>query len=468
MWKGAAVALLATLAIGWHFSFNQQPIEVPTLPNQYWGPGKPTPDPKDIKPFKIDVPKAVIDDLNARLDKTRELVEPLEGAAWTYGIPSTYLKTVLNHWRKKYNWNERQALLNKYPQFTTKIQGLDIHFYHIKPTVPKNQKVRVLPLLMLHGWPGSVVEFQKIIPLLTQPKQDKDFVFELIIPSLPGYGFSKPAVRPGLGPAQMAVVFKNLMTRLGFQRFYTQGGDWGSFITAAMATLFPQNVIGSQFNMCMVDSPKAHFLTLIGAYIPYFVVDNEHYSRMYPLSHKYSRLLEESGYMHIQATKPDTVGTALSDSPAGLAAYILEKFSTWTNPDYRFRDDGGLLEKFTLDELIDNLMMYWVTNSIVTSQRIYAECFSKSHRDLGIEKIPIHVPTGCSAFQYELAYQSETILRNRYQNLIDYPHHPTGGHFAAFEEPGLLATDIWNFVQKAEKHLADEKKAEQQKKTKKA
>ncbi|NP_001128399.1 epoxide hydrolase 1 precursor [Nasonia vitripennis] len=467
MWKGAAVFLLATLAIGWHLRY-QGPVEVPDLPNQYWGPGKPVPDPKDIKPFKIDVPKEVIDDLNKRLDSTRSFVEPLEGSAWTYGISSTYLKTVLNHWRKKYNWSQRQALLNKYPQFKTKIQGLDIHFYHVKPQVPKDRKVRVLPLLMLHGWPGSIVEFQKIIPMLTTAKPDENFVFELIIPSLPGYGFSQAAARPGLGPAQMAVVFKNLMQRLGFEQFYTQGGDWGSLITANMAVLYPKKVIGTHLNMCFIESHKAHFLSLVGAYIPSLVVDSEHYSKMYPLSYHFGRLIEETGYLHIQATKPETVGAALTDSPAGLAAYILEKFSTWTNPDYRFRDDGGLLEKFTMDELLDNLMVYWVTNSITTSQRLYAECFSKANRELGVDKMPIFVPTACANFPHELAYRSETILKERFTNLVQFTHPPRGGHFAAFEEPELLANDVWSFVHKLEQRLSDEKRQKQEAKKEKA
>ncbi|XP_058807867.1 juvenile hormone epoxide hydrolase 1-like [Phymastichus coffea] len=454
MWKGAAVFLLGTLAIGWHFSYNQAPVTIPTLPNEYWGPGTSQPDPKDIVPFKIDVKKQIIDDLHKQLDRAlspeREFVKPLEGVAWTYGMPSTYLKTVLQYWRNEYDWNKRQTLLNKYPQFMTKIQGLNIHFYHVKPQQPKDRTLRVLPLLMVHGWPGSVVEFQKIIPLLTQPTTKRNFIFELIVPSLPGYGFSEAASKPGLGPSQISVIFKNLMERLGFKKYYVQGGDWGSIITSSMAALYPKQVIGAHGNMCFIDSTKGHLLALLGAYIPSLVVDNEHHSKMYPLSHHFSYLIEESGYMHIQATKPDTVGTALSDSPAGLAAYILEKFSTWTNPDYRKRDDGGLLEKFTMDELLDNLMFYWVTNSITTSQRIYAENFNKANRALGIDKIPITVPTACAMFPNELLYRSESILKERYTNLIQFTHPARGGHFAAFEEPRILADDIWSFVYKNE------------------
>uniref|UniRef100_A0ABD2WKD5 microsomal epoxide hydrolase n=1 Tax=Trichogramma kaykai TaxID=54128 RepID=A0ABD2WKD5_9HYME len=285
----------------------------------------------------------------------------------------------------------------------------------------------------------------------------------------------------------MAVIFKNLMTRLGYQKFYTQGGDWGSLITKCLAILFPEHVIGAHFNMCVVESAKAHLMSLLGSFIPSLVIDSEHHSKMYPLTHHLSRLIEEMGYMHIQATKPDTVGTALSDSPAGLAAYILEKFSTWTDPEYRFRDDGGLLEKFTLDELLDNLMVYWVTNSIVTSQRLYAENFAKPNRDLAVDKyvytskqlsfielqknifssfrFPVKVPSACAMFPHELMYRPESIMRDQYVNLIQFTHPARGGHFAAFEEPELFADDVWSFVRKNEQLLVNEKLQKAQKKT---
>ncbi|XP_033223699.1 juvenile hormone epoxide hydrolase 1-like isoform X2 [Belonocnema kinseyi] len=408
-------------------------------------------------------PLQIIDDLYERLDKhfstadLRPKIAPLEDAQWTYGVTLPYIQNVLRYWKDNYSWNKRQELLNKYPQFLTNIQGLDIHFYRVKPTLPPTRKVRVLPLLLVHGWPGSVVEFQKIIPLLTNSRLDKDFVFELIIPSLPGYGFSEAAVRPGLGAAQVAVVFKNLMARLGYDKFYTQGGDWGSLITANLATLYPEKVFGAHLNMCYRNSPSSIFWTLIGSFIPSLVIEKEHASKMYPLSHHWGRLVEETGYFHIQATKPDTIGSVLSDTPVGLAVYILEKFSTWTNSEYRFRADGGLLEKFKMDELLDNLMVYWVTNSIITSQRLYAECFSKAHMALGLDGIPVQPPVGCANFPHEIAYQSESILRGRFPNLIQFNHLSRGGHFAAFEEPELLSSDVWTFVEKVENIM---KKAE--------
>ncbi|XP_011495329.1 PREDICTED: juvenile hormone epoxide hydrolase 1-like [Ceratosolen solmsi marchali] len=452
MWKGAAVLILGLITVDWHFRYRQS-IEIPKLDNDYWGPGKAVPDSKEIKPFEIDVAKEVIDDLNHRLDISRNFAKPLEGVGWTYGIQTPYLKTILNYWRNKYNWSERQALLNKYPQFITKIQGLDIHFYRIKPEIPKGRNMRILPLLIVHGWPGSVVEFQKIIPLLTRPQANRDFVFEVIAPSIPGFGYSSGASKPGLSAAHIAVVFKNLMSKLGIEEFYVQGGDWGSIITSILAQLYPKNVIGAHASICYVETSKSILKSLIGSYIPYLVIDSEYHSRMYPLSDHLTRLISESGYMHLQATKPDTVGVGLTDSPAGLAAYVLEKFSTWTNPNFTARDDGGLLQKFTVDELLDNLMIYWITSSITTSQRLYAETFNKAFRKLELNKIPVEVPAACAMFPNEIFYQPESLLSEHYTNIIQFTHLPRGGHFAAMEEPQLLADDIWSFARKVEQQI---------------
>ncbi|XP_018309198.1 juvenile hormone epoxide hydrolase 1 isoform X2 [Mycetomoellerius zeteki] len=447
MWKTTTVFFL--FAIGIALLFRTSPINVPNLPETFWGPEKNKEASKEVRSFTIAVSKSVIDDLNERLKNRRELVEPLEDAAWTYGMNTTYLKDVLEYWSTNYNWSERQALLNKYPQYMTNVQGLDIHFYHVKPDVSRT-KLKILPLLLVHGWPGSVVEFQKIIPLLTTPRPDKDFVFEVIAPSLPGYGFSQAAVRQGLGPPQIAVIFKNLMLRLGYDKFYMQGGDWGSAIIAHISALFPNNVLGTHSNMCMGVMKSSMPWRIIGALVPSLVVESEYADRMYPLGYHTGRILEETGYMHIQASKPDTIGIAVAASPVALATYILEKFSTWTNPEYRFRADGGLLEKYTLDELLDNIMLYWVTNSFTTSVRLYAEQFTKTSMASGIDDLPVDVPVACAVFPHELAYQPKSLLRDKFTNLIQFNHLPRGGHFAAFEEPVLLADDIFSFVSTVE------------------
>ncbi|KAK9310795.1 hypothetical protein QLX08_000089 [Tetragonisca angustula] len=420
MLKTVAVVVLFSSGLIVLF-FSSKELKVPTLPETNWGSKKSGKESTEIRPFKIDVPAKILDDLKYRLAHRRTYVTPLEGVAWTYGISTKYLNTVLDYWRDNYNWSERQALLNKYPQFITNIQGLDIHFYHIKPTnLPKDKNLKVLPLLLLHGWPGSVVEFQKIIPILTKPRPNQNFVFEVIAPSLPGYGFSEGAVRPGMATAQIAVIFKNLMHRLGFEKFYIQGGDWGAAITANMAALFPEKIIGLHSNMCATLAGSTFLWSFIGTYFPSL------------------------------ATKPDTIGTALTASPDALAVYILEKFSTWTNTAYRERDDGGLTEKFTLDELLDNVMIYWVSNSITTSVRLYAESFSSAYRASKIEELPINVPTGCAVFPNELMSHPESLLKSRFTKLIQYSLMSRGGHFAAFEEPKLLADDIFSFVKKTE------------------
>ncbi|XP_066600439.1 juvenile hormone epoxide hydrolase 1-like [Prorops nasuta] len=460
MWKPAIFLVLIAVGLTHYLRsisgfFVSEP-QVPNLPDTFWGPESNKKASHEIRPFKINAPPKLIEDLKQQLENVRPFVPPLEGTNWTYGISSKYLSTVLNYWRTQYNWSERQKLLNKYPQFKTNIQGLDIHFYHVKPQVPKDRKVKILPLLLLHGWPGSVVEFQKIIPMLTTAPADKNFVFEVIVPSLPGYGFSDGAVRPGLGASQIAVVMKNLMLRLGHEKFYLQGGDWGSIIVANLAALFPDHVIGVHSNMCFVNNACNFFWHVVGSIYPRLVVSQEYEYYLYPMSKHFSLLLEESGYFHIQATKPDTIGTALTASPVGLAAYILEKFSTWTNSEYKHREDGGLLEKFTLDELLDNVMIYYVSNSITTSVRLYAEHFSKANRALGIDNLPVHVPYACAIFPESELKQPESFLEKRFPKLIQATRVARGGHFAAFEEPTILSDDVFLFVEKVERQLKEE------------
>lgn len=199
----------------------------------------------------------------------------------------------------------REKYLNQFPQFTTSIQGLNIHFIHAKP---KDPKVTTVPLLITHGWPGTVVEFYKIIPLLTTLQEKYGFAFEVVAASLPGYGFSDGARKPGFGTAKIAVIFRTLMKRLGFEKFYVQGGDWGSIVVKNLATLFPDNVLGLHTNMGFSSRKLSLVKTLLGTLCPSLVVDAKYVNRMYPLSEKLKALLLESGYFHLQATKPDTIG----------------------------------------------------------------------------------------------------------------------------------------------------------------
>ncbi|XP_029155825.1 juvenile hormone epoxide hydrolase 1-like [Nylanderia fulva] len=423
------------------------------LSETWWTPGTENSVSNDIRPYKIIFSEELVKDLKNRLKNTRPLTLPLKDVAWNYGTNTIALNKLLNYWADNYNFQEREKFVNQYPHFKTNIQGLDIHFIRVKPTNVGEK--RVLPLLILHGWPGSIMEFYKIIPLLTTPKAEYDFVFEVIAPSLPGFGFSSPATIPGLSYIQMSMVLKNLMLRLGYDKFYIQGGDWGAIIVNAMSTLFPQNVLGMHSNMCSVMRNEVIVKQAICQYLFSFLPWTKKPRQTEKTSRKkfsLKRYLSETGYFHIQATKPDTVGVGLTDSPAGLAAYIIEKFSTGTNYSYKFRDDGGFLDKFTYDELIDNLMIYWASNSITTAMRIYAEMFTESNIPLGklINSNVVEVPTACSQFPNEITEQPISLLRTRFVNLLRVTKMPQGGHFAALEEPELLANDIWASVNEME------------------
>ncbi|XP_063244853.1 juvenile hormone epoxide hydrolase 1-like [Bacillus rossius redtenbacheri] len=443
--KICIITVLGAVAVNYVLNLLTAVPPLPKLEAKWWGPGQPQKVDQSVRPFKINISQELLDDLNDRLELLPDLAPPLEGVGFEYGFNSEYLQEVVRHWHDKYNWREREALLNSLPQFKTYVDGLDLHFIHAKPkSVPTG--TRVLPLLLLHGWPGSVREFYGLIPLLTTPRTGVDFVFEVVAPSLPGYGFSDAASKPGLGASQVAVVMKNLMKKLSFDKFYVQGGDWGSIIATIMANLFKDDVLGIHLNMCFSGAPISNLKWFLGSLWPTLVVKEEHVKRMYPVGSILANLIKEMGYMHLQATKPDTAGTSLTDSPAGLAAYILEKFSTWTNPAWQSRRDGGLTVKYQLDDLLDNIMIYWVTGSITTSMRLYSESFNKAHYSLGFERIPVEVPTACALFPNELAYQSEFILKDKYKNLVQVSDMPRGGHFAAFEEPLLLANDVWSAV----------------------
>lgn len=436
---------LAAVGIGYlSYTLNQVP-QLPELKNTWWGAGQPRKLDESIRSFKVNISDDILHDLQIRLDLHSHLTLPMENVNFEYGFNTNYLKKVVEFWKTKYNWREREVFLNSFPHFKTYVDGLDLHFIHVKPkNVDKN--IDVLPLLLLHGWPGSVREFYDIIPLLTTPRKDVNFVFEVIAPSLPGYGFSEGASKPGLGAAQVAVVMKNLMERIGFKKFYAQGGDWGAIILSHMGTLFPKSLLGVHSNMCFVNSVCSNVKRLIGSFWPTLIVDEAHVDKVYPLGKHFADILEEMGYMHLQATKPDTLGVALRDSPVGLAAYILEKFSTWTDKNWRSLPDGGLTRKYRLTDLLDNVMIYWVTGSITTSVRLYSETMNKAQFALKLDSIPSQTPTGCAMFPNELAYQPKSLVHEKYHKLVRFTDMPRGGHFAAFEEPELLSDDVWETV----------------------
>lgn len=375
-----------------------------------------------MEPFNINVSDAVLADLRERLARTR-WPDQLDGAGWDYGTELGYLRALCEYWKNQFNWRAQEAKLNAFTQFTTKIDGLRVHFIHQRsPYAP------ALPLVITHGWPGSIFEFHKIIGPLTEPEKhggDARDAFHVVCPSMPGYGFSGAPIAPGFDIRRVAETNIALMDRLGYARYGAQGGDWGSLASAWTARLAPGRIIGIHLNMTLgrkpADETKAAALT------------SEEARRLQAARHFRDT---ETGYQAIQGTKPQTLGYALTDSPAGLAAWIAEKFRTWS-------DSGGDVEsRFTKDELLTNIMIYWINGNITSSMRLYYE--NRETLRTGIADGRIDTPTGFAVFPAELVRLPRAWCEEVYK-VIHWTEMPRGGHFAALEEPGLLVEDIRAF-----------------------
>ncbi|KAM8945301.1 epoxide hydrolase 1 [Pelodytes ibericus] len=459
MFLEIALTLVAG-ALLYHFLFRNKNESLP-MGDGWWGPGQRRESDEDesIRPFKIETSEEELNDLFQRIDQTR-YSEPLEGSRFNYGFNSTYLRKVVSYWKNTFSWKKQLDILNQYPQFKTKIEGLDIHFVHVKPAnLPAGRTAK--PILMVHGWPGSFYEFYKIIPFLTDPVSHNlspDDVFEVICPSIPGYGFSQASHKQGCDSVAVARIFFKLMQRLGFREFYAQGGDWGSMICTVLAQIAPSNVKGLHLNMVAVSGRSSQWKQFLSVFFGQrfpglFGFQDEDLRRMFPFLNKvFYHLVKESGYMHIQATKPDTAGCGLNNSPVGLAAYILEKFSTWTDRNFRDHEDGGLERKFTLDDLLTNIMIYWLSGSIVSSMRFYKENVGRGIGAAKHESVLVTVPTGIASFPNELMHCPLFWAKQKYINIVSFSYMPRGGHFGAFEEPEILAKDIQQFVAKVERN----------------
>ena len=391
----------------------------------------------DIHPFKVEVSDELLNDLKSRLEKTR-IQDSLLATAFEYGFRSDTLRQVIDYWINKYDWRKVESEINQFSHFKTNIEGLDVHFVHV---MAKNQSKSTVPIIFCHGWPSCFVDFLKGIPVL----QDD---YDLIIPSIPGYGFSDSPRRRNFHPAHVARIYHMLMDRLGYKKYIFHGEDWGSAIGVRMATMYPNEVIGLHLTSAFARFGFKNLLQMILAHWS----PNLAYSdptilpaQKWTIGGLLKFMLKESGYFHIQATKPDTVGYALNDSPAGLAAYIMEKHSTWTNTSHVSLADGGLFNKFTLDQLITNVMIYWINGNITSSMRMYKE--SMSHMDV----TPVEVPTGITPGQNEIMNLPKSFLTASFPNLIHYNSSIVGGHFLFLEQPVLLAQDLKEFVQKVSK-----------------
>jgi len=373
-----------------------------------------------VVPFKIQVSEEALSDLRVRLARTRFPGE-IRGAGWDYGTELTYLRDLVAYWRDRFDWRAAERRLNQFEQFTTTIDGLDIHFIHQRSRNPK-----AMPLAITHGWPGSVAEFTKIIGPLTDPAAHggrAEDAFHVVAMSLPGFGFSGKPLDRGYGPERMADTLAKLMARLGYTRYGVQGGDWGGVVSRFAAVNDRSHVVGLHSNFCLANPPA-------GVSNP-----NEGLSpiELERLRQRQAFGDTERGYFLIQSTKPQTIGYSLDDSPAGLAAWVVEKFRTWC-------DCGGDVEKkFSKDDLLTNIMLYWVTQSGASSARIYYENQRAANQPRRVE-----VPTGCAVFPKEINIPPRRWVEQQH-NLTRWTEMPRGGHFAAMEEPELLVDDIRAF-----------------------
>lgn len=373
-----------------------------------------------VVPYTIRIPDEVLRDLKERLTRTR-LPDQLQNVGWDYGTDIAYLKPLVEYWRDRFDWRAQERMLNQFNQFTTEIDGLTVHFIHQKSPVPG-----AMPLALTHGWPGSIVEFHKVIGPLTDPARyggRPEDAFSVVAISLPGFGFTERPQDRGYSPEKMADIIAKLMARLGYTRYGVQGGDWGGIISRIVALRDASHVAGLHLNFCIGGAPADPANPNAG------VPDDE----LKLMQATNARMENERAYQQIQGTKPQTLGFALNDSPAGLAAWIVEKFHAWC-------DCGDNIEsRFTKDELLTNVTIYWATQTAASSTRIYYE-----NRVAAPVQGRVEVPTACALFPREIATPPRAYLETRY-NLKRYTKMPRGGHFAALEQPDLLVNDVREF-----------------------
>jgi len=374
------------------------------------------------RPFRLEVPEETLADLRARLTRVRWPDEPpLE--PWSTGASVAYLKRLVDYWRDGFDWRAEEAKLNALTQFTAPLAGVDVHFIHEQGKGPEP-----MPLLLSHGWPGSVVEFRKLIPMLCDPARfgaDPRDAFTVVAPSLPGYTLSFKPGQKRFGVEEIAEVFASLMTDvLGYRRFGAQGGDWGAFVTSRLGLQFAERVLGIHLNLLavrrdpkMVEHPTAEEAVFLRELVHW--------------------LKEETGYQWIQGTRPQTLAFGLTDSPAGLAAWIVEKFHAWTD------NNGEPENAISRDDMLANIMLYWVTGAIGSSFWPY---YARMHGPWPIpEGTTVRVPTGYAEFPKEILRPPRSVAERMYTDIRRWTKMPKGGHFAALEQPEALAREIREF-----------------------
>jgi epoxide hydrolase len=379
-----------------------------------------------IRPFRVEVPQADLDDLRDRLARTR-WPDELSGVGWSYGVPLAYLKELAEYWLTSYDWRKQEAVLNEFPQFTTTIDGANVHFLHVRSPEPN-----ALPLIITHGWPGSVAEFLNVIGPLTDPRgagaRPTD-AFHVVIPSIPGYGFSGPTHDTGWTTSRTAKAWAELMDRLGYNRYGAQGGDWGAFVTPELGRIDPQHIVGVHVNAATMG------------FIPFGPVDPEDLATFTDSEKSRLERLSKStagpgnGYFEVQATRPQTLAYALTDSPVGQLAWIVERFKEWTH-SAEVPDDA-----VDRDQMLTNVMLYWLTSTAASSARLYYENMHSA--SWGQE--PGTTPTGVAVFAEDYAIRR---YGERGNNIVHWSEFDRGGHFAAMEVPDILVGDIRAFFRK--------------------
>lgn len=376
---------------------------------------------ESVQPFVVDVPDEVLDDLRDRLSRTR-WPDQIPGTTWEYGCDMATLRQVCDYWQHEFDWRGAQARLNRWPHVITQVDGITVHAIHAR-----SPHANALPLCITHGWPGSVAEFLDVIdPLIDPPAYGGDAAdaFHVIAPSIPGYGFSGPTARTGVDIRTVAGVNVGLMAQLGYEHYGAQGGDWGAIATTHMGQLAADRLVGIHVNMPVPRAPADDPMQGVTP------------DEMAALASMMQFRDEGTGYQRIQGSKPQTLAYGLNDSPAGLAGWILEKFHAWSDCH------GDVLGHFTMDQLCTNLTIYWVTGTINSSTRLYFE----SLRSGGLAAIDgrVDVPTGVAVFPAEMIRPPRVWCEQLY-DLRHWTIMPSGGHFAAMEEPQLLIDDVRTF-----------------------
>ena len=366
-----------------------------------------------ISEFRLAIPDADLDDLRLRLDRSR-FPEAATSPGWEQGVPLPQLRALIDHWRTGYDWRRCEAMLNELGQFRTEIDGLGIHFLHVRSC-----HAGALPLIMTHGWPGSVIEFHKVIAPLVDPTShggSADDAFHLVLPTLPGFGFSDKPAESGWGIERIALAWAELMAQLGYAHYVAQGGDWGAAVTVKMGAQRPAGLIGIHLNMMSLLPETLE--EPLGEEEQKALQTYQHYDQV------------ESGYARLQASRPQTLGYALADSPVGQAAWIYEKLRNWSDCD------GEPETIFTRDEMLDNIMHYWLPNSGASSARLYRQSLA--------EFVPtrVELPLGASLFPKEILAAPRSWADRVYSNIIHWNKLPRGGHFPAFEQPTLFVEEL--------------------------